>query len=256
MYKAIIILVGILVSSFTLQPVRFPKPNYAEYNFQRLPRTGVYNVSLRPNQLLREHSVELSVDAYEEGNERHILLQLVRGTSTIIGQYYVDDLSLPDLRKLYIADLNDDGRKDFKIVTSASGQVFTVHYFFQNTEGKFEAMSFETLCPDAECSVERDLNRDGYFDTLQITSGRYQNQNVQVYNVFKAEPQYQRMRSTSTYYRYPKAFIGEREVQITVNQREQWLDLNANAFHWYPEQQTRMRLASRCKNETTTCSIN
>lgn len=232
-----------------------PLPAFQTIAINRLPRTGVYAASLR-NNLVPNKTIELSVDAYENGDERHIMLQLISGTSTIIGQYFVDDLYLPGLRNVQIADLNNDGRKDFKIATAQNANLYTIHYFFQESDGNFKGMSFESICIDATCRLERDLNRDGYFDVLQITEERIQNQMAMVYTTFKPEPQHNRMRNTSRYFNYPKAYATTRqELRLSEERKNHLLSIGATNFKLYPKQQTTFRLASRCKNENETCRI-
>jgi hypothetical protein len=228
---------------------RFAAPSFDEIAISRLPKTGVYHATFRQN-LVQHQTIELSIDAYDAGDAQHIMLQLVRGTSTIIGQFFLDDVLLPNLKNIALADLNQDGRTDFKLATRLSGKNYMVHYFYQQSDGTFKGMGFESICLTDSCALESDINQDGYFDILQISEQMVKGQPALLYNPFK--PEQQQMRSLAVALGYPKAFQNQREISLTAAQQQAFMVLTPPNFKIFEAQQTRFRLASRCKNAAYT----
>ncbi|NUY80580.1 hypothetical protein HUK80_06715 [Flavobacterium sp. MAH-1] len=107
----------------------------------------------------------------------------------LVKTFEVGTRSISDPLPVYVSDIDDNGRKDIKILFPNYGcGAFNYYcqtvFLFQKTDGSFDDFTFSDICEEFENRPERDFDNDGKFEIITQTFQNYGKHNYWLFNVY------------------------------------------------------------------------
>ena len=195
--KRILSLIIIILITLTVK-AQYPFDSLPSIHYKKYAHWKRYDKSKKegkkqstktlPNFFINQDTLTIQLTSFEL--EDSSIIRIYRNNKQIqklYEPYSIGDNTFRLYDNLYVADFNNDGLLDLKILSWYAGcglasENVRVIYLFQNKDNTFTKISY--LDMDASNHTEKDFDNDGNFEIITKSIDSYENHSYWVFNIY------------------------------------------------------------------------